>query len=602
MKPSMGFSLILTILLAITSALYVPFVDQAKAAPNLGVFIDSDGTIHGTDSMVRSGDLYTLTGDVVGPLIVRRDNIVIDGAGYTVTGASGRGMILSDRNAVTIKDTIITLAGGYAIDLTNATDCMIVGNTLIGSLSPIPAVIAISFLHSQRITVKDNMIENCIQGLALEWSSGHVITDNTITDSFVGITITNTSECTFRNNLVSNCKFGFGIQMFPGYLFDNDLDTSNTVDGKPIYYWVNVKDKTVPPEAVYIVLVKCQNILIEKGNPQAINLASTINSTIRNVEMTGNGSGITLLQCTNMNIINNILRDRAIGIVVDSSYNNRIVGNEISNEQTRGIALANATDNLIQANTFINNSYAIGPFGDSQSNGNTIASNNFTANTYAITVTGISNIIGNYFEKNQNAIMFSSTTGTTVSQNTFINTKYVLYFTSASGNKIFLNNFLHNDHQVTDAGATNSSTMTLKNHSIARGSLQLTSVGMDAINFFPPPPPSTNQYDNGEKGNYWIDYKGTDTNGDGIGDSPYVLYENNQDNYPLMNQVSIPSTITLPTEAPSPTTSEPTNNTININPQEVIYIAAGVVAIVMLSLLISLYWRKKNQSKIYQVS
>jgi len=36
-------------------------------------------------------------------------------------------------------------------------------------------------------------------------------------------------------------------------------------------------------------------------------------------------------------------------------------------------------------------------------------------------------------------------------------------------------------------------------------------------------------------GNYWYDYAGVDLNGDGIGDTPYVLVDEGvQDNYPLM--------------------------------------------------------------------
>jgi parallel beta-helix repeat protein len=47
-----------------------------------------------------------------------------------------------------------------------------------------------------------------------------------------------------------------------------------------------------------------------------------------------------------------------------------------------------------------------------------------------------------------------------------------------------------------------------------------------------------NSWNNTYEGNYWSNYNGTDANQDGIGDTPYPIDENNQDNHPLMGTFS----------------------------------------------------------------
>jgi hypothetical protein len=48
-----------------------------------------------------------------------------------------------------------------------------------------------------------------------------------------------------------------------------------------------------------------------------------------------------------------------------------------------------------------------------------------------------------------------------------------------------------------------------------------------------------NFWDNGSLGNHWSGYSGADSNGDGTGDTPYVIDAGNIDNYPLIEPVAI---------------------------------------------------------------
>ncbi len=84
-------------------------------------------------------------------------------------------------------------------------------------------------------------------------------------------------------------------------------------------------------------------------------------------------------------------------------------------------------------------------------------------------------------------------------------------------------------------------------------------------------------WDDGKEGNFWSDYSGTDQNGDGIGDTPYVVDILNQDSYPLMQMPILPSTA----EAPLPT--------------EIILLLIAVPLIAIVAVAILLWKRRSKQ-------
>lgn len=85
-------------------------------------------------------------------------------------------------------------------------------------------------------------------------------------------------------------------------------------------------------------------------------------------------------------------------------------------------------------------------------------------------------------------------------------------------------------------------------------------------------PHSVTIWDFSTFGNYWGDYIGVDANGDGKGDTPYVIDENNQDHYPLMNPMYIDNISSIPTPSPTtqatptPTVKPTTDPSANPNP------------------------------------
>lgn len=224
----------------------------------------------------------------------------------------------------------------------------------------------------------------------------------------------------------------------------------------------------------------------------------------------GSESGLYLKDINSTTIKNIHVDSFHAGIRLRNSDLIVISENELTNNQI-GVYFFSATNSSIFKNDITNND---GGIVLSQTVNCTVKSNFLVANNVSI---GFSNDLPNYVLENY------------IAQN-----NVGLYFGGnpplipASNKLIHHNTFINNTKQVEDLHWTDSYSK-----------------------------PSVNVWDDGATGNYWSDYDGEDADGDGIGDTPYIIDENNRDNYPLMAPLVTPQPTNFPSSAPSP---EPTNS------------------------------------------
>ncbi|MEM2999354.1 MAG: hypothetical protein QXX34_02375 [Candidatus Bathyarchaeia archaeon] len=83
--------LALAVLLASTM-LSFRLANFATAQDYATIIIRNDEIIEGTDKIQRTGDVYVFTGNVSGNIKVRKGNIIIVGAGFTLNAGNGIGI------------------------------------------------------------------------------------------------------------------------------------------------------------------------------------------------------------------------------------------------------------------------------------------------------------------------------------------------------------------------------------------------------------------------------------------------------------------------------------------------------------------------------
>ncbi len=222
-------------------------------------------------------------------------------------------------------------------------------------------------------------------------------------------------------------------------------------------------------------------------------------------------AGIKLYQTTNGAIINNNCSHNCNGILLNTDcVNNTIQGNLInSGTWLAGILLPLVGIQLV--NYCVNNTIL----------GNSIL-NNYNYIGISLDLCDNNSILENHVNNNQNGIWLSDGMNSLILGNQIVNNSYNgIYIKDGNNNTISRNIVKSNNYRGIFLDTTNGSIVFL--NCLIKNALNAYD---DGIN---------NQWHNGAKGNYWGDYAGSDDNGDGIGDVPYLISRGNQDNFPLMN-------------------------------------------------------------------
>lgn len=257
------------------------------------------------------------------------------------------------------------------------------------------------------------------------------------------------------------------------------LDAPQTLDGHLIFvdngtYFEHV----VVNKSVSIIGGNVSSTIVNGNGTGAVFFVNASNVTIKGFRVENGTIGIKIENSNNSAVIGNHVVYNVDAILLRYSNNCTVNQNLVENNTNRGILVTNSRSFTIANNRVCGSGY----YG-------------INANS---SVSGV--IRQNYVEENlHDGIGLINSNSCLIEGNTVINNSFfgILIEFSSNNNNVYHNNIIANGIQASSSNPTN-------------------------------------KWDSDFEGNYWSDYTGIDLNHDGIGDSYYVISDDNVDNYPLM--------------------------------------------------------------------
>jgi len=214
--------------------------------------------------------------------------------------------------------------------------------------------------------IQKNVLAKSADGLVVTASPGNVISQNNISENSYGIHLRGPGSNTLRNNTIDanayNLKVDAGGTSEETDLveaYSQDIDSTNTIDGKPICYVVGKSEMALDHlDCGFVGLIGCQNItvsnkVIANSSPGMLLVASE-NCSIVNCTMEGDEEGFTLLKSRGCLIEKNSARNCGTGFSAYGSEEDLFKGNMADNCTGPGFkisdSLATALINLSSRN------------------------------------------------------------------------------------------------------------------------------------------------------------------------------------------------------------------------------------------------------------
>ncbi len=232
--------------------------------------------------------------------------------------------------------------------------------------------------------IENNSISNNSVGLRLVETNNNTALDNALSANGFGIRITDSSHLTFAGNaMAKNGIFltGSFLEQWNTHL----IDTSNTVNGKPVRYWKNATGGTIPTNTGEVILANCQGTVVDNQNASdgsvgiIIGYSSYLTIT-NNTALSNSFDGIYLYRSENNTIFDNTVSNNGNdGISLHVSHMNDMANNIASRNTRNGISLYSSVQNSIIGNDLSRN----GGYGFSleYSDYNFVTDNDATSNT-----------------------------------------------------------------------------------------------------------------------------------------------------------------------------------------------------------------------------